>query len=147
MENHIVVQGIRDALAIDDDQLTELLATGGGTSTPEALARYREPCCSDAQLLEFLDGLVAWRRGPRTSPAPAEPPAVSNNLVLKKLRVALALEERDVLRAFAARGRELSKRELTPWFRKPGSKHFRACDDDTLAMFLSGLSALGLGRS
>lgn len=99
---------------------------------------------SDADLLAFLDGLILERRGPRPASAatPTAPPAlVTNNAVLKKLRIALAFKEDQVAAAFAAGGLPLGHYELGALFRQEGQRHFRACTDEQLLAFLRGLSA------
>jgi len=145
MDNHEVVTRLRQGLGLGDEELTELLGAGGAPVTAEAVARYGEVPLSDAQLLELLDGLIVWRRGPSpTKPKPGARPRVDGNLVLKKLRIALDLREDDLVKVFAAGGREVGARGLTPWFRKAKSKHYKAVDDATLGAFLDGLAALGM---
>lgn len=100
--------------------------------------------CSDEFLATFLDGLVIARRG-RDDSQPARPieKRVSNNLVLKKLRVAFELKDVDMHAVFAAAGFPLGRPELTALFRQPGHRHYRACGDQILRNFLKGLT-LGL---
>ncbi len=143
MDNHEVVTRLRQGLGLGDEELTELLGAGGAPVTAEAVARYGEVPLSDAQLLELLDGLIVWRRGPSPT-KPSARPRVDGNLVLKKLRIALDLREDDLVKVFAAGGREVGARALTPWFRKAKSKHYKTVDDETLTAFLDGLAALGM---
>lgn len=100
---------------------------------------------ADDEVIGFLDALIERRRGPSTS-APTGRVVLTNNLVLKKLRIAFELKEPAVLAAFAAGGLELTGKELTPLFRKHGSKHHRVCTDAQLHTFLRGLPAV-LGAS
>ena len=102
--------------------------------------------CSDRLLLDFLDGLVIHRRGPRdATPAPASENRVesraNNNLILKKLRVAFEMKDLDLQHAFDAAGFPLSKAELSALFRQPEHRNFRACGDQVLRNFLKGLTA------
>ena len=61
--------------------------------------------CSDSLLSHFLDGLVLHRRGRNDAlpPRPVEK-RISNNLVLKKLRVAFELKDEDIHDIFDAAG-------------------------------------------
>ncbi len=98
--------------------------------------------CSDQQLGEFLDGLIAERRGPRDpNLPPLTPQPLTNNEVLKKLRIAWNMREAELLATFAAGGREMSKNEVSALFRKRGNKHYRVCSDEVLEAFIRGLAA------
>ena len=97
--------------------------------------------CSDPLLARFLDGLVVWRRGRDESlpPRPVED-RISNNLVLKKLRVAFELKDVDMHEVFSGAGFPITKPELTALFRQPGHKNYRPCGDQILRNFLKGLT-------
>ncbi|KFN48701.1 DUF1456 family protein [Arenimonas composti] len=95
----------------------------------------------DRVLAHFLDGLIVHLRGRDDSrpPRPVEP-RVDNNLVLKKLRVAFAMQDVDVARCFADAGFPVTKPELSALFRAPGHKNYRPCGDQMLRNFLRGLT-------
>ena len=111
---------------------------------PALLKKENEPgavLCSDPLLARFLDGLVVWRRGRDESlpPRPVED-RISNNLVLKKLRVAFELKDVDMHEVFSGAGFPITKPELTALFRQPGHKNYRPCGDQILRNFLKGLT-------
>ena len=88
----------------------------------------------------FLDGLVTLKRGP--SPKKSETDEVvelTNNLILKKLRIALELKEPETEIIFSLGEAELSKQQLASLFRKEGHKNFKECSDELLNAFLDGL--------
>ena len=97
--------------------------------------------CSDAVLARFLDGLVVYCRG-RDERLPVRPPEarVTNNVVLKKLRVAFELKDVDMHAVFESAGWPVSKPELTALFRQPGHPNYRPCGDQLLRNFLKGLT-------
>jgi len=97
--------------------------------------------CSDAALAHLLDGLIIHRRGRDESlpPRPVEK-RISNNVVLKKLRVAFELKDVDMHQVFADAGFPVSKPELEALFRQPGHSNFRPCGDQMLRNFLKGLT-------
>jgi len=99
-----------------------------------------EPC-DDATLAHFMDGLVFHYRGKDDS-RPARPveTRVSNNLVLKKLRVAFELKDADMHDIFDNAGFPVSKPELSALFRQRDQKNYRACGDQMLRNFLKGLT-------
>lgn len=102
--------------------------------------------CSDAVLAHFLDGLVIHCRGqdPKLPPRPLEK-RVTNNVVLKKLRVAFELKDVDMHQAFADAGFPVSKPELSALFRQADHKNFRECGDQMLRNFLKGLTLRSRG--
>lgn len=97
--------------------------------------------CSDAVLARFLDGLIVFRRG-RDERHPARPieARITNNLVLKKLRIAFELADVDMHGIFADAGFPVSKPELSALFRQPGHRNYRPCGDQLLRNFLKGLT-------
>lgn len=97
--------------------------------------------CRDALLARFLDGLIFHLRG-RDDRVPARPieARVTNNLVLKKLRVAFNLREDDLLEIFRLADFAISKAEIGAFGRAPGHRNYRACGDQVLRNFLRGLT-------
>ena len=88
----------------------------------------------------FLDGLVTLKRGPSPKkPTDDEAVELTNNLILKKLRIALELKEAETEIIFGLADVELSKQQLASLFRKESHKNFRACSDELLMAFLDGL--------
>jgi len=103
--------------------------------------------CNDKTLCLFLDGLIIEKRGLKEGAEIPEPVSqLSNNLIFKKLRVALELREDDILSALALADFNMSKSELGALFRKPGHKHFKECGDQVLRNFLTGLSIQHRGK-
>lgn len=64
----------------------------------------------------------------------------SNNDVLKKLRVALELEEDELLEIFALAEFPVTKPQLSAIFRKKGHRHYKECQDQMMKKFLVGLA-------
>lgn len=127
-----IVQLADPEFAIDQDQLQALLKK---EDEDGFLA------CSDRVLAHFLDGLVVYYRGPNESqPVRAVEKRITNNLVLKKLRVAFQLKDVDMHQIFESAGFPLSKPEMTALFRQADHKHFRACGDQILRNFLKGVT-------
>lgn len=63
-----------------------------------------------------------------------------NNDVLKKLRIALELKDTDMIEIFKLGEFDISKSELSAFFRKKDHKHYRKCGDQILRRFLTGLA-------
>ncbi len=151
MTNNDILRSIRYMLDLGDAKVAELakLADSNLQIDKDVVQRFLKKeddaeylNCSDRVLACFLDGLVVHRRG-RTEGQPARPieSRISNNIVLKKLRIAFELRDDDMHAIFAQAGFPLSKPELSALFRQPGHKHYRACGDQILRNFLKGLTS------
>jgi uncharacterized protein YehS (DUF1456 family) len=96
--------------------------------------------CSYEELGVFLDGLVTLKRGPSPKKSDSdEVVELTNNLILKKLRIALELKEAETEIIFSLADVTLSKQELKSLFRKESHKNFKPCSDTLLMSFLEGL--------
>ena len=148
MTNNDTLRRLRYALNIDDAKVAEAIShTGRPTKTDEAikwLKREDEPEyveMTDSLLCRFLDGLIIDRRGPHPSGNTLEPlEFLSNNEILKKLRIALELKEDDVLAVFKNVDFVVTKAELGSFFRKEGHRNYRKCPEQVLKKFIKGLS-------
>ena len=64
---------------------------------------------------------------------------INNNIVLRKLKIALDYKSKDMLETLALAELPISEHELSSFFRKQGHKHYRECKDQFLRNFLEGL--------
>lgn len=146
MTNNDILRRIRYVFDFDDARMIALFALGGATVTREQvsawLKRDDDPAfdaCPDVALATFLNGLITHRRGAREGPKPAPEQRLTNNLILRKLRIALELRDDGVLALLRLAGLSFSRHELSALFRKPGHKHYRVCQDQVLRNFLQGM--------
>jgi len=95
--------------------------------------------CSDTELAIFLNGLINDKRGKREGPQPDPEQSLTNNIIFRKLRIALNLKAEDILEIMDLAGLRISKHELSAFFRKPDHKHYRDCKDQILRNFLNGV--------
>lgn len=150
MINNDVLRSIRYMLDLSDIRVTEIvrLADEGFELDKETVQAFlkKEDApgfqeCSDAVLAHFLDGLVIHQRGtlPGQAPRPVEK-RITNNVVLKKLRVAFELKDADMHQIFEDAGFPVTKPELSALFRQQDHRNFRPCGDQMLRNFLKGLT-------
>lgn len=150
MINNDVLRSIRYMLDLGDAKVVEIVQLIDPAfpldkaDIPALLKKEDEAgvvLCSDALLAHFLDGLIVYYRG-RDESQPARPveKRITNNLVLKKLRVAFQLKDVDMHEIFATAGFPLGKPEMSALFRQPDHKHYRPCGDQLLRNFLKGLT-------
>jgi uncharacterized protein YehS (DUF1456 family) len=99
--------------------------------------------CSNKVLGSFLDGFILYKRGKQDGAsvqAKRPDPQLTNNLILRKIRIALELKEDDMLGILKLGNITLSKSELSAFFRDQEHKNFKACGDQILRNFLNGLA-------
>jgi uncharacterized protein YehS (DUF1456 family) len=150
MNNNDILSSIRYMLDLGDGKVVAIvqLADAGFPIAKEHVQAFLRKDddpgyleCSDRVLAHFLDGLVVHLRGRNENlpPRPVEK-RITNNLVLKKLRVAFELKDVDMHQVFADAGFPVSKPELSALFRQPDHHNYRACGDQMLRNFLKGLT-------
>lgn len=135
-------------LSISEFKLVEIVKLGGGDVTQAKMNAYikseEEPGfeeCPQNVMSRFLNGLIYLKRGKDESRPPLSPELPTNNLVLKKLRVAFELKDDDIIAILTDAGFTVSKTELSAFFRKEGHPNYRVCKDQILRNFLKGLTA------
>ncbi|GAB6146406.1 YehS family protein [Desulfocicer niacini] len=149
MDNNDVLRRFRYALDVKDGTMVKIFELGNCNvdlaGINALLKKEDEPgyrICKDDVLTLFLEGLIIYNRGPRDGAAPSLSPKaqlLNNNLILKKLKIALELQQEDLMDIFSLAGVKVSKGELTALFRKEGHKNYRPCQDQFLRNFLKGL--------
>ena len=148
MLNNDVLRSLRYTLDINDAQMAEIIQLSGKEVEPETLDALLKKedeegfvACDDELMAHFLDGLVYFKRGKDDS-RPAQPfeLPVTNNMVLKKLRVAFELKEDDMHAIMQSVDCPVSKPEMSALFRKFGHSNYRTCGDQFLRNFLKGLT-------
>ncbi|MCP3907235.1 MAG: DUF1456 family protein, partial [Oceanicoccus sp.] len=72
-------------------------------------------------------------------PAPVAEKQLDNNIVLRKLKIAMDFKSDDIQAVLQSAGLTISDHELSALFRKKGHKHYRECKDQILRNFLEGL--------
>jgi len=147
LKTNDILYKISKALTLAQEEILEIYRLEGYEMSPEhleALLKKRVDkefeLCSYEELGVFLDGLVTLKRGPSPKrPNDDEAVPLTNNLILKKLRIALELKEPEMEIIFGLGEVTLSKQELKSLFRKEEHKNFKACSDELLDAFLDGL--------
>ncbi len=64
---------------------------------------------------------------------------LTNNDILKKIRVALELKDEDVVKILKLADFDITKSELNALYRNPEHPNYKECGDQLLRNFLNGL--------
>ncbi|PKM50514.1 MAG: DUF1456 domain-containing protein [Firmicutes bacterium HGW-Firmicutes-7] len=104
--------------------------------------------CTNSMLESFLNGFIIFKRGEQ-EPKSGQPEKPTNaikdsgsvnNVMLKKLKIALSLTSEDMLDILEEAGVIISKGELSAVFRKEGHRNYKECGDKYARNFLKGLA-------
>jgi uncharacterized protein YehS (DUF1456 family) len=146
MTSNDILRRIRYVFDFGDDQMIALFGLGGlevrRAEVSDWLKRdtdesYR--ACRDVQLAHFLNGLIIQKRGAQDGPPPVAETRLNNNIVLRKLKIALNLTSDDMIEVLHSAEAYMGKPEVSAFFRRTDHKHYRECLDQVLRNFLEGL--------
>lgn len=170
MDNNDILIRLRYALDIKNTDMVEIFKLGGMKVTKEEVLkllikskdRYDDEVdldeideeeeenikCTNSMLESFLNGLIIFNRGKQDpKPGQSEKPDISiksnrsvNNVLLKKVKIALALTSEDMLEILEDAGVRITKGELSAVLRKEGHKNYKECGDRYARNFLKGLA-------
>ena len=146
MTNNDVLRRMRFIFDMNDKKVIKLFALGGHEASRTEISDWLKPdeddACknlNDRLLARFMNGLIIDRRGKKDGVEMVAEKRMDNNLVLRKLKIALNLTSDQMLDMIALTDFEMSKHELSAFFRKPGHKHYRVCKDQILRNFIHGM--------
>lgn len=169
MENNDILIRLRYALDIKNTDMVEIFKLGGIDVTKEDVLKiltkpkdsyddeddyYNDSTededyikCTNSMVESFLNGFITFKRG-KQEPRPGQPDIQVNtkskesvnNMLLKKLKIALALTSEDMLDIFEKAGITVTKGELSAILRKEGHKNYKQCLDKYARNFLKGLA-------
>ncbi|WP_075620435.1 DUF1456 family protein [Paenisporosarcina indica] len=160
MDNNDLLIRVRYALDIKNKDMIEIFKLGGIEVTKDELLKLltktsededafaeneEQIKCDDVMLESFFNGMIIFKRG-KQEPKPGQPerPAYSNermnNILLKKLKIALSLTSEEMLEILKAAKFTVTKGELNALLRKEGHKNYKECGDQFARNFLKGLA-------
>jgi len=144
--NNDTLRSLRYTFNLNDSKMMEMFTIVEQTASRAEISSWLKPEddpdfkeCGHESFSHFLNGLIVKKRGRKDGPLPLPARRVTNNLVLKKLKIALDLKSDDVLAILELGGQKISSHEVTAFFRKPEHRNFRQCKDQVLRKFLKGL--------
>ncbi|MFC4797761.1 DUF1456 family protein [Neobacillus sp. GCM10023253] len=157
MDNNDILIRLRYALELKNKEMAEIFQLGGvDVTVPDVIKILTKEDdesddqlkCNNSMFDSFLNGFIVYKRG-KQEPKPGQPessePSIKksanvNNLLLKKVKIALALTTEDMLDIFEEAGITVSKGELGALLRKEGHKNYKECGDKFARNFLKGLA-------
>ena len=146
MTNNDILRRVRYTFALNDSAMIEIFALADVTTTQEQVCGWLKKEedeafieLQDMELATFLNGFINLKRGKREGEQPQPEKRLNNNMVFQKLRIALNLKAEDIINVMQNIDFNISKHELSAFFRKPENKHYRECKDQILRNFLMAI--------
>lgn len=163
IDNNDILIRLRYALDIKNTEMVEIFQLGGIDLTKEEVLKvltksqdqdeFEEEIvedenhipCDDEMYESFLNGFITFKRGkqePRTG-QPERPELTYehvNNLLLKKVKIALSLTSEEMIEILDEAGVVITKGEVGAILRREGHKNYRICGDRYARNFLKGLT-------
>ncbi|MBU8729141.1 DUF1456 family protein [Cytobacillus oceanisediminis] len=159
MDNNDILIRLRYALEIKNSEMAEIFKLGGlEVSVPEVVKILKKSddeeengsqiMLTNNMLNSFLNGFIIYKRGkqePKSGQTNTPEPSIENNtninnILLKKIKIALTLTTEDMIDVFKKTGLNVSKGELGAFLRKEGHKNYKVCLDNFARNFLKGLA-------
>jgi uncharacterized protein YehS (DUF1456 family) len=146
MTNNEIIRRIRYIFDFSDSKMIEIFALADYQVTrsqiSDWLKKEDEPSfldMNDFHLAIFLNGLINVKRGKKEGDQPIPEKHLNNNIIFRKLKIALNLKDDDVLEILELVNMRISKHELSAFFRNPMQEQYRQCNDQILRNFLQGI--------
>ncbi len=146
MTNNYILRRLRYTFDFSDSKMIALFGLADHTVTREDISAWlkkdEDPALvrlTDNEFALFLNGFIVEKRGKKDGPAPVAEHQINNNIILRKLKIALNFIDEDILDAMRSVNFIMGKPELTALFRKPGHRSYRECQDQILRNFLKGI--------
>jgi uncharacterized protein YehS (DUF1456 family) len=147
--NNYFLRRLRYTFDFNDTKMIELWALADKEVTREQVTAWLKKDdinCSDRMLAIFLNGLINDLRGKKDGPQMEPESRLNNNIILRKLKIALNLRDDDICEIINSAGLTIGKSELSAFFRKIRHQHYRELQDQILRKFMQGLQAKHLKR-
>lgn len=158
MNNNDRLIRLRYALEIKNSEMVEIFKLGGMDFSKEEIIKIltkvnedstekEQMECTNDMLDCFLNGFIIYERGVQepkpgqtAKPVPTLDDENVNNILLKKLRIALSLTSDDMLDIMHDANTRITKSELGAVLRTEGHRNYKPCGDRYVRNFLKGLA-------
>jgi len=153
MTNNDIMRRIRYTFDLNDSKMIDLFGLADYQVTraqiSDWLKKDEDPAyqkLNDHKLAIFLNGFINDKRGKKEGKQPLPEKRLNNNIIFRKLKIALNLKDDDILKILDLVEMHISKHELSAFFRNPDQNQYRPCEDQILRNFLYGLQVKYHGK-
>ncbi len=121
MTNNDILRRIRYIFDLSDTKMIAIFAAADHQITraevSDLLKRSDDPVhqeCSDSLLATFLNGLINDRRGKKDGPQPEPEKELTNNIIFRKMKIALTLDADETLEILALADKQTRNERILP---------------------------------
>ena len=146
MNNNDILRRIRYTFDFNDVKMMHIFGLADSEVSREQISNWLKKdddpdfqSLHDIKLATFLNGLINDKRGKKEGEQPKPEKTLNNNLILRKLKIALNLKDEDIVAILELADMTISKHEISAFFRKPDQSQYRLCKDQILRNFIHGL--------
>ncbi|HEY6530455.1 MAG TPA: DUF1456 family protein [Cellvibrionaceae bacterium] len=146
MTNNDILRRLRFIFSLSDSDMMRTFAQAELVASREDVSAWLKTDdkpdfveLTDHQLASFLNGFIIEKRGRKEGAQPEAETRLNNNIIFRKLKIALDFKEENILEAMELAGFAISKHELSAFFRRPTHHNYRECRTQVLRNFLKGL--------
>ena len=146
MTNNDILRRLRFTFDLSDDTMIKIFSLAEmEVSRSEVSAWLKKEDAegyikiSDFQFAAFLNGFIILKRGKKNGEIQVPEKKLTNNIILRKLKIALNLKDEDILQMLESVEYPISKHELSAFFRKPDNEKYRICHNQIMRNFLNGM--------
>lgn len=146
MNNNDILRRLRYTFDFTDDTMISLFAHVEQTVTRAQISNWMKKdddpdfeSLYDKDFSNFLNGLIIEKRGKKDDQIPVPEKTLTNNIIFRKLKIALNFQDDEILEVLSLTGFHFSKHELSAFFRNPSQSQYRLCKDQVLRNFIHGL--------
>ena len=145
MNNNDIIRRLRYTFDYNDEKMIEIFKLGNIEVTRAQVSDWlkkdeeTQVKLKDVEFAGYLNGLIVLNRGKKEGLEMVNETQLNNNIVFRKLRIAMNFKDTDIIKVYDEVDMIISKHELSAIFRKPTQRQYKACLDQFLRNFLMGL--------
>lgn len=152
MTNNDILRQLRYIFDFSDEEMKEVFAAADYEVERWKVSDWlkkddeQQLLLHNSELNFFLDGMINQKRGRKDSYQLKTDKELTNNQVLRKLKIALNLKDHDLLSIYELVNVKVGKHELSAFFRNPKQSQYRDMGNQYLRNFLHGLQVKMRGQ-
>ncbi len=146
MTNNDILRRLRYTFELSDDTMIKIFALADKEVTRAEISEWLKKDDDaeykpiyDIDFATFLNGFINLKRGKKEGEQPKPEKNLNNNIVFRKLKIALGFRDEDIVEALDLVNFRISKHELSAFFRNPTQNQYRPCKDQILRNFIHGI--------
>lgn len=148
MDNNDILRRIRYTFSFSDNQMMELFKLGNKEASRAEISSWmkREGDedfieMSDHDLASFLNGFIIAKRGKQEGQEPIAENRLTNNVILRKLKIALNLKGEDIVELFKLVDKQITLSEIGAFLRNKQHNKYHEFNGQYMRNFMNGLQA------